>query len=212
MQTKLRATRTGGSNEPVDLKCSRAGDLRVAQFLPPYAMLAAAGLLFAIDIAGATAKEASAATPSTTPSWGVYNANPGGGKHIVLIQVGFATVSGTAGLGMSIVATSAIGEQTIASASYTDTDISCLDGTTKTPACYLVEDVALLGPQASWCILECATLSAVTAIGAGGVAVADGMIIAPPEGTIGLDVISPAGGTSVFDISIIIAEVQLDTA
>jgi len=214
MQTKLRAIRTGGSNEPVDLKCSRYGDLRVAQFLPPYAMLAASGQLFAIDISGATAKAASSATPSTAPTWGLYNANPGGGKHLVLIQVGWATVSGTAGLGMSIVATSAIGEQTLVSSGdhYSDADVSCLDGTAKQPNCYLDEDPTVLGAQASYVILKCATLSAVTAIGAGGVAYADGMIIAPPEGMICLDAVSPAGSTSLFDISIVIAEVQLDTA
>ncbi len=59
MQTLIRGTRIGGSNEEVTLKSTRAGALAVAQSLPPFALLAATGN-------GAWAQATSAAAGTTT--------------------------------------------------------------------------------------------------------------------------------------------------
>ena len=79
MRTKIRATRTGGSAEEVDLKASRDGDLRVAQYLPKYTMLCAAGKVFCWDTSAGTAKAEVNSVPTQTVTWTLFNANQGGG-------------------------------------------------------------------------------------------------------------------------------------
>ena len=129
--SELRAIRSGGSGGEVDLKSSRDGDLRVAQYLPPYAMLVAAGKVFGVDCTASTAIAPTTTVPTTTALWTVYNANDT--KHLILIQVGIALQSGTAGLGLSIWAAAAKGAQTAIVADYAGVIKSCLDGTQRTP-------------------------------------------------------------------------------
>ncbi|KKN75141.1 hypothetical protein LCGC14_0383000 [marine sediment metagenome] len=211
MQTKIRAIRTGGSTEEVDVKASRDGDLRVAQFLPAYAMLCAAGKVFAIDTSGATAVQQSTAMPSTAPKWGIYNSAAGGGTHLVLLQIGCISESGTMGLGLAIIATTGIGAQTAVTANYSNVDVTCLDGTSKTPDLFLKDSPTIVGTQPAWIVFEAKDQTASISVGAGAVARIDGLIIAPPSGSIFVDVVSPAGSTSKYDVTFIVAQIQLDT-
>lgn len=212
MQTKIRAKRTGGSGEEVDLKSSRDGDLRIAQYLPAYAMLVAAGKVFAIDTSGASPVAPQNAIPTTGALWGIYNANPGGGPHLVLLQVGVMSVSGTMGLGLGIVATTGVGAQTALTANYSDTDISCLDGTSKQPNLFLGDTESIDGTQAAWVILATRDQTSVVSVGTGVVAQVDGMIMAPPGGSLYVSVVGLDAGSALFDISFIVAELQLDVA
>ncbi len=212
MQTKIRGTRTGGSNEEVDIKASRDGDLRVAQYLPPYAMLVAAGKVFAYDMTAGTGQAPVTAMPTTSPEWMLYNANAGGGAHLVLLQVGVASVSGTMGLGLAVVCTTGIGAQTAQTAKYSGSIVSCLDGTSKTPNAFLANNVSIVGTQPSWVVFAAKDQAAVVGVGTGAVARVDGLIIAPPKGAIYVELISPTGTSPVFDITLIFAQVQLDAA
>lgn len=212
MQTEVKAIRTGGSNEEVELKASRDGDLRIAQFLPPYAMLCAAGKIFCADISGAAAKIPVEATPQLEPEWLLYNSNTSGGKHLVLLHVGIGTTTGTTGLGLSLLACVAIGEQTIASASYSNADISCLDGTPKVPGAFLVNNPTILAPQPSWVLLAANNQIAADYLANGIVAWVDGKMICPPKAGFGLAVVAPVGSSVAYDISVVFAEIQMDAA
>lgn len=210
MQTEINAIRTGTTTE-VRLKASRDGDLRINQYLPPLAMLCADGKLFAFDMSQSTSKICVAAMPVKSPEWLIYNANPTGGKHIVLVHVGVISASGGMGLGLAVVAAVGIGEQTIASGNYENTVVSCLDGTAKTPNAFLVNDVAMINSTPAWSVFGATDQTAVDAIGTGVTARVDGKIIAPPKGVIGIEVVGKVG-TSLYDVTIVIAEIQLDTA
>lgn len=210
MQTKIRAIRTGGSGEEVDLKSSRFGDLRVAQFLPPYAMLCAAGKIFAIDTSGAAVVTANTAMATDSPLWGVYNASTD--EHLVLLKVAMTHVSGTAGLGAMITVATGVGGQAAVTGNYTNTDITCLDGTSKTPDLFLDDGPTISGTQVAWVAFGTLDLLANNSVGSGLVADVDGMVIAPPGGSLFIDFISPAGGTSRWDLHCIVAQLLIDSA
>ncbi|KKN75140.1 hypothetical protein LCGC14_0382990 [marine sediment metagenome] len=212
MPTLIKAIRTGGDNEEVELKASRDGDLRIAQYLPPFAMLCAQGRVFAFDISGATAKAPVAAMPTTSPEWDLYNANPAGGAHIVLLHVGIASASGSMGLGISIVAGVGVGAQTAQTTNYTDADISCLDGTAKKPNIILANNVGVIGTQPAWTVFRTLDQSDVLSVGSGVVARPDGLVSAPPKSSIFFEPVGLNGSpTGLFDITIVVAQIQLDT-
>ena len=185
------------------------GAAAVSQLLPVYAQLVAAGKVFAVDMSGGTAVAPTTATPTTTPTWAIYNDNPGGGPTLFLLWAGCTSVSGTVGLGLSLMAASAIGQQTAATASYAGTIINCLDGTKKTPNAYLVSDVALVGGAPAWVVLAALDQVAAICVGTGLAVEVGGLIMAPPGGKLCFDVVAPTGTTALFDSSFIIAEVQM---
>ena len=210
MQTKLRVIQRGTTSE-VDVKGDRGGGISMSPWLPAYAQLSAAGKVFAFQSAG-TAIAPVTAVPTTAASWGLYNANAGGGPHLVLLKVAFAAQSGTLGLGGAIIGTVAIGEQSVILANYTTTYTGCLDGTSKAANAFLDNATTLVGTQSPWVILATTQHVAAVSVGAGAYADVDGLMVCPPHGTIGLDLVAPTGTTALFDITVVFAEVQLDLA
>lgn len=211
MQTQMKAIRTGGSGEEVELKTSRDGDLRVAQYLPPYTMLAASGKVFAFTMTAGTAKAPVTSAPTTSPEWSIYNANADGGPHIVLLKVGLISASGSLGLGVCVMATVGVGDQTIQSASYSGYHISCLDGSLKIPNAFLANNKGIINTQPAWMVFGAEETVANVYVGAGLVANVDGAIVAPPHNSVFVEVVGAAGNTDLYDICIVVAEVQLDT-
>lgn len=213
MQTELLAIRTGGSNEEVGLKADRHGDLRVVQYLPPYAMLCAQGKLFAFDSHAATERAPVTSFPEHQPEWCIYNGNVSGGPHVVLMHIAAVSESGTTGLGLCIAALTAIGEQTAFVENESGTVCTCLDGTAKKPNVYLGNNPTILGTQAAYVVLDARDTVAATMVGAGVVAKkVDGKLIAPPKGGIYIAIVGPLGGSAVkYDLHFVIAEIQLDT-
>uniref|UniRef100_A0A6M3J2G5 Uncharacterized protein n=1 Tax=viral metagenome TaxID=1070528 RepID=A0A6M3J2G5_9ZZZZ len=209
METKIRAIQVGTTNE-IDLKATRDGELRVTQYLPAYANLVAAGKVFGFESSAGTAKGPVTAVPTTTATWSLYNASTT--AHIVILRVAFAAVSGTMGLGAAIVGTVAIGNQTAEVAKYTSSVVGCLDGTAKTPDAFFANATTLVGTQSPWIFLAARDMLAVVAVGAGLVADVDGLMVVPPKGCAGFDILAPAGTSALFDCSIIAAQLVLDTA
>lgn len=208
MRTQLIAERIGG--EAVDLVATKSGDLRIAQYLPPYAQLCAAGKIFAADTQAATAVSTVNSAVTTSPEWMVYNANEAGGPSLIMILAFCYLESGTAGLGLSLLAASALGVQTVVSAHASSAIITCLDGTAKVPAAYMASNPTLLGGTPSWVAIASYDQIASNGVGEGLVARVDGLFIAPPKGGLCLEVLGEAGSTDKFDVGMVFAEVQLD--
>lgn len=212
MQTEIKAIRSGGSGEEVSIKSSLDGDLRIAQYLPPYAMLVAAGLVYSFDTSAGTAKAPDIAPVTTTAMWGIYNANST--KHLVLLHVGVALKGGVAGLGLCIMAASGIGAQTVINTNYSTGSaavISCLDGTNKQPNAFIQNAITLVGGTPSWCTLAASDQLSSNGVGNGMVVRPDGYIIAPPQGIIAIDIVGETGASALFWINIVVAEIELDS-
>lgn len=211
MQTEILGIRSDGSGSEVAVKASRDGDMRVAQYLPPYAMLCAAGKIFSFDTSAGTAKPPDNAPVTTTAMWGIYNANDT--KHLVLIHVGVALKGGIAGLGLCIMAASAKGPQTVINTNYSTGSaaiISCLDGTTKTPQAYIQNNITLVGGTPSWLVLKAIDQVSSNGVGNGMVVRSDGYIVAPPQGIIAVDIVGELGSSALWWINIVVAEVEMD--
>ena len=209
MQTKIRGIQIGTTDEQ-DFVASRDGELRVAQYLPKYAQLTAAGKVFGWTMAAGVAKAPYTAMPTTTGTWAVYNANVGGGPHLVILRVMCASVSGTLGLGLALVGTTCIGAQTAVVANYASSIMSCLDGSADQPSAYVSNAVTLIGTQSAWLTLAAHDQVAAVSVGTGLVAEVDGLFIVPPKHSFAFGVLGAAGTSDLFDVNIIFAEVQLD--
>ena len=212
MQSEILAIRTGGSGEEVELKASRDGDLRINQFLPPFAMLCAAGEVFAFDMSGGTAQAPSTAAVTTTVEWTIYNADPL--KHLILLSVASVLQSGTAGLGHCIMAASAKGTQTAVNSNYSGTVVSCCDGTQKQPNAFLDNATTIVGGTPTWQVIAAYDQIASNGVGEGVVAKAKdiaGLFIAPPGGSLCIQPVGETGSSALYDMQALVAQTRIDT-
>lgn len=200
-----------GTTTEMGIVAGKNGDMNVSLFLPKYAQLVAAGKVFAGSTAGGTSVVPIAAWPTTTASWSIYNANSDG-TYLVVLQAAVAMESGTAGLGAALIGTVAIGDQTAEVANYSGATVSCLDGSAKVPNAFLANATTLVGTQSSWFVLAQSNMPAAVQVGAGVVCFVDGLMIVPPRGCAGFDVLAPLGTAAKWDFSIVFAQVQLDLA
>lgn len=208
MQTAILGIRSGGGGEEVAIKASRDGDMRIAQYLPPYAMLAAAGKVFAVDMSGGTAQAPSVAPVTTTAEWTLYNANDT--KHIVLLFAASIMLDGIAGVGHSIMIAAAKGAQTVVNSNYAGTIITCTDGSQNKPNFYLDNNTTLVGGTPSWLFAASYDQLAVDGVGEGVVVWIDGYVVAPPGGSICIQPVGETGTAGLYSIQMFVAEVEMD--
>jgi len=83
MQTKIRGIRVGTDTE-LDIGASRDGSLKVAQYLPPYAMLVATDCVWSCITTAAVA--GLIARPTTTALGMLYNGEAPGGKSYIILR------------------------------------------------------------------------------------------------------------------------------
>lgn len=209
LETRVGAIYTAEGNYAPPTQ-GQYGDLHMTQFLPPYARLALEGALFAIDMSGGTAKAPVTAMPTTSPEWGLYNASSD--KHMIVLRAICNLASGTAGLGLSICGTVAIGQQTAVSADYTGTVKSCLNGSQGQPDVWLANNPTLIGGTPAWHAFEGTKVNTVGTNSVGDTLVAkiDGMLVAPPNGYMAaFEVVGETGTTALYDVQFIVAMLKL---
>ncbi len=189
------------------------GEAVASQLLPPYAKLVASGQVFILEALGSTGKAPVQAAPALSPEWGVYNANPDGGKSLVLIMAGVSLISGTSALGIGIWVGSALGPQTVVSTDYATGATAvktCADGTQRKPQAFLTNNPTLIGGTPAYMTIAGSFDTTTTStVGSSIMGWADGLIVAPPKGIIVLEVGAPTGSTALFAPFFVVAEVQL---
>lgn len=176
-----------------------------------YARLAAAGLLYAVDMHAGTAKAPVVAMPTTSPEWGLYNASPD--KTLVVLKAACSLKSGTAGLGLALVGAAALGPQTVVSADYASTIKTCRDGSQRKPELFLANNPTLIGGTPAWEVLDATRVNTVAtdSVGDGLVADVKGSIIARPNGGMAaFEVVGETGTTALFTVSFLVAMLDLD--
>ena len=187
------------------------GNLLVSKGLPDYARLCAGGRLFAINMHAGTAIAPVVAPPTTSPEWLLYNASPT--DTLILLQAACFLKSGTAGLGLSMMAAAALGPQTVVEADYTGTIKTCLDGSKKIPDVYLANNQTLVGGTPAWAVLDATKVNSVAtdSVGDGLVSRVDGLFCARPNGGgIALALVGETGTTALFTVSMIFAMLPLE--
>lgn len=203
-------TRLSGAGE-VQPGTDEFGNLAVSDFLPKYARLVAAGKVFAVDMHAGTAKAPVVAAPTTSPEWMLYNTSAT--DSLVLLHAACTLKSGTAGLGLALMAASAKGAQTAVTSNYSGTIINCLDGSSRTPDAFLTNNPTLIGGTPAWSVIAATAVNTVAtdSVGDGFSVWTDGLFQARPGGGgICLEVVGETGTTALYTISMIFAQINLD--
>jgi len=208
MQTKIRGIRADSGATEIDIKASKEGAAYVAQYLPPYALLNEAGVVFGFDTSGGTAKTCVEAMPTTSPEWGLYNYSTD--KYLVLLHVAAISESGTMGLGLAVVVAAAIGIQTVAAADYSGATKTCMNGSGNVPQAFVLNNPALINGTPSWVAFDLLNQTSAIAVGTGVKARIDGLVMAPPGGVVGIEVVGLTGSTALYDINGIFAMIPFD--
>lgn len=204
-----RLERLAGGDHPVGQ--DEFGNLTVTQALPEFARLAAAGKLFSVDMTAGTSKIPVTAAPTSSPEWGLFNASES--ETLVVLELGCSLESGVAGLGLAIMAASAIGPQTQVSSDYANTVKSCLDGSTRQPEFYLADNPTLIGAVPSWSIVAQTPVNSIgnDGVGEGLTAKVHGAFVARPRGgMVAFEIVGETGTAAKFDVSAIVAMLDLD--
>ena len=184
--------------------------LMVSQLLPPYALLAASGALYAIDMSAGTPVTPVIAAPVASPQWGLYNNSAT--LSMIVLRASSTLVSGTAGLGAGLMGTTAIGAQTAVTADYAGTIKSCLNGDGSSPPVFLDDNPTLIGGTPAWFAFNGTKVNSIAIVSVGDAIVAnvDGMIVAPPNGHMAaFELVGLQGTSALWDFQAIIAMVDL---
>jgi len=203
-----KGLRNDSSSTSVNIKASKEGSKWVSQYLPPYALLNKAGVVFGFDTSGGTAKTCVEAMPTASPEWGLYNASTD--KYLILLHVAAISESGTMGLGLAVVAAAAIGVQTVVAADYSGATKTCMNGSGNVPQAFVTNNPTLIGGTPSWVAFDLLNQTSAIAVGTGVKARTDGLVMCPPGGLVGLEVVGLTGTTALYDINGIFAMIEMD--
>jgi hypothetical protein len=187
------------------------GSLQVSQLLPSLSRLALAGKLYQVDMSAGTAIAPVVAAPVASPQWGLYNASPN--QVLIPIKVSVNLESGTAGLGLSIMAATALGPQTVVSADYSGTIKTCLDGSQRTPEMFLTSNPTLIGGTPAWFAIEGTKVNTIATNSVGDTLTAwtEGAYVARPSGgMVAFEVVGETGTTALFDFQCLFAMIEAD--
>ena len=181
------------------------GGLLVSQLGLKYGALARNNRLFGATFGTGTALAPITATPTTAVDWDLYNGEPDGGRDLYVVQVGAHVVSGTAGLGMSILGCVSLARQTTVPTDYASSIKTSLCGGPFDSKAIFDATHTLTGGTPAWITL--ASRDQVSAVTLGGLtAQVDGFMKVPPGHIAGFSVLAPVGTTALFGLDIVWAE------
>lgn len=193
-----------------DLNFNEFGHQRVDAYLPDYTQMAKQRRIFGASTGAGTAIAPVTAIPTTAAAWALFNPEEPGGPSYAILQVGCYSVSGTLGLGMSLLGTVAQAPVTgTKPAAYASSVMANLTGSKKLPAAILAQAVTLVD-TAAWVVLASRDQVSAVSVGSGLVADVKGMLIVPPQHVAGFTILAPVGTTALFGVSIVAAELDLD--
>ena len=197
-------------SEQAQAGADSAANHLMAQGLPEYAYMAAQRKIFIANAFASTAFAPAAAPPTTSPGWVLWNGNAE--DSLLLLSVGIISISGTLGLGLSMVGGVTTQEQLDATmAEYASSVIKQAGGGSQGSGCRIVSNPTILGTPAYEIIAARDQVSAVS-VGSGLVADLKGSILVPPRFGYALEVVAPVGTTALFTVSFKFAKVRLRLA
>lgn len=201
--------RQAATDRPV--RMTNHGSLAMAQVEPAGAELARAGRRFGAVVGnGATYKAPIQAIPTTTATWALYNGEPDGGKSYLVEIAACFSVSGTLGLGLSLLGGVTKTRQSAAVAAYSGTVLDSLSGGAMNSRAALGNAVTLANTPV-WVPLESRDQVSAVSVGSGLVAKdLAGRFLVRPGCCFALDVMAPVGTTALFGVAVAWSELQLD--
>lgn len=193
-----------------DHRQTMLGQLSVAEVEPKYYELARAGLIFGITHTVATAIVPLQVFPTTTAGFVVNNVSTDG-SLLVPLKIGISVGSGTAGAGASLgvgVTPSALATQLTADGA--GVVHKSLRDAGKVPTAYMDFAKAVVAPVYS--IIGVCNHAAVATVGGGGLFDCDGLFVVKPTFALAGFILSGAGTSAAYCISVTYAMIPNTTA
>lgn len=199
------AARLGlGSDRNISL--DELGGLIMAQGGPPYAWLARNNRIFGATFGTGTAIAPVSAVPTTAAAWDVYNGEPDGGRDLYILLVSAHSVSGTLGLGMSLLGCVSLVRQTTVPTDYASSIKTSMCGGPFDSKAIFDQDQTITGGTPAWINLAARDQVSAVSVGSGVNARVDGFMKVPPGHIAGFTVLAPAGTAALFGVSVVWAE------
>lgn len=187
-------------------------EMLVANGLPNFTALVQQGKIYTAGTGAGTAIAPVASWPTTAGTWELYNGNTqSSGVCLVLIEAACWSVSGTLGLGMSLLlGTRSLVATTIPTAYASSVGPTNVDGKTTGSNAIFAQGTTLGGTPVWRAVASRDQVSAVS-VGSGLVARIDGLAIARPGFGHALTVLAPTGTSALFGVNYTWAEIALNT-
>ena len=182
------------------------GALLVSQGGPKYGYLARNNRIYGATFGTGTALAPIQAVPTTAVDWDLYNGEADGGRDLYVIQVALHSVSGTAGLGLSLVGCVSLARQTTVPTDYSGSIKTSLCGGPFDSKAIFDATHTLTGGTPAWQTLASRDQVSAVSVGSGLVAPVDGFMKVPPGHIAGFSALAPVGTTALFGLSVIWAE------
>lgn len=173
----------------------------------PLAAASKANRVFGATSATATAVAPVTAVPTTAAAWFLWNNEPDGGRDYYIDRIACWHVSGTAGLGASLLACVTLGRQAIGPTTATNSILQSLSGGPLDTKAIFDTDTTITGGTPPWINVASFGASAVISVGMGLVANMKGAFRVKPGHGLGITVLAPAGATSLFGVSVVWVEI-----
>jgi hypothetical protein len=184
-----------GGTSPLQLMPS--GALHVQTITPPMFEWARAQKLYGANTGAGTAKAPVTAMPTTTATWALYNGYTG--KYLVVTRIYNWSVSGTLGLGMSLIAGLSTAAQSSAPTAYSSSVHAALQPGSPTTQGVFANAVTLAGAPV-WAVEASRDQVSAVSVGSGLTADVQGKYIIPPSYALGAAVLAPAGTSALFGV------------
>ena len=182
------------------------GGLHVQTVNPKYLEYARSQRLYAASTGAGTAIAPDASLPTTTAKWALYNGDTG--KYLVVLKITAHSVSGTLGLGMSLLAgLSSTAQASAASAYASSVHKAITPGSPATNAVFS-QNVTLAGAPI-WVNVGSRDQVSAVSVGSGIVADVEGLFVIPPTYALGMTVLAPTGTTALFNVGVVYATADL---
>ena len=188
-----------GSDEQFNL--TREGALLVAQYASPYEYYTRLGRRFGVSSATATAVAPVTAIPTTAAAWVLYNPN-GNDRDLIIDAIFCWSVSGTLGLGMSLICAVTLGDQTTPPTDVSNSIKTALDGGVFNSKAIFGTGHTITGGTPAWATVAARDQVSAVSVGSGLRTGGDfpGTRVIKPGRELAASVLAPVGTTALFGV------------
>lgn len=162
--------------------------------------------MYGATSATGTAIAPDTAVPTTAAQWFLFNDEPDGGKDLYINTIFSWIVSGTAGLGVGLLACVTLKRQAAGPADYASSIKTSLNGGPFNSKAIFDQATTITGGTPAWILVAARDQVAAVSVGAGLVADVKGMFKVPPGHGLGINVLSPVGTTALYGTGVTWAE------
>jgi len=173
----------------------------------PMAAATKANRVFGATTATATETAPAQAIPTTSAQWFLFNDEPDGGRNYYIDRIGCWSVSGTVGLGMSLLACVSLKRQAIGPTLASGAIITSLSGGPLDTKAIMDSATTITGGTPAWINVGSRSQPAAIEVGAGIVAQVKGAFMVKPGNGLGITVLGPVGTNSKFGVSVVWTEI-----